>query len=122
MHNLSTFDARTNHEQTWIHKIHHSLDLTEATIFPLIIYYVPSHGTSTQCHFVLGLPNGSPEIPKIRTLATLGAHNFACRPPIEMRYEAKLYPLLKDFQWYAARHLHARKSGRFLIFNGRESN
>jgi len=39
---------------------------------------------------ILGLPNGSPKIPTIRSLATLGAHNFACRPPIEMRYEAKL--------------------------------
>ncbi len=43
-------------------------------------------------------PSGSPEIPKVRTLATLGAHNFVRKPPIEMRSEAKLYPLLKDFQ------------------------
>ncbi len=41
-------------------------------------------------HFVLGLPNGSPEIAEIGIPATLRAHNFACRPPIEMSFEAKL--------------------------------
>jgi hypothetical protein len=41
-------------------------------------------------HFVLGLPNGSPEIPKIGTLATLRAHNFVCKPSIEMRFATKL--------------------------------
>jgi hypothetical protein len=33
-------------------------------------------GQTPKCHFVLGLPNGSPEIPKIETLVILGAHNF----------------------------------------------
>ncbi len=41
-------------------------------------------------HFVLGLPSGSPEILKVETSATWGAHNFACRPPIDMRSKAKL--------------------------------
>jgi len=44
--------------------------------------------------FVLGLPSGSPEIAKVETPATLGAtlgpHNFACRPQIKMRFKAKL--------------------------------
>jgi len=35
-------------------------------------------------------PSGSSEIPKHGTHATLGAHNFVCRPPIEMSSEAKL--------------------------------
>jgi len=43
-----------------------------------------------KCHFVLGLPNGSPEIPIVGTPATLGAHNFVCRPLIEMMSEEKL--------------------------------
>jgi hypothetical protein len=34
-------------------------------------------GPTPKCHFVLRLPNGSPEIPKVGTFATLGAHNFA---------------------------------------------
>jgi hypothetical protein len=64
----------------------------------------------------------SPKIPKVGPPATLGAHNFVCRPPIEMRFKAKLYPSSRAFQRYVARHLHARKLGRFQTFNGRESN
>ncbi len=47
--------------------------------------------------FVPGLPSGSLEIAKIRTLATLDPHNFVCRPPIMMRFEAKLQPSLRAF-------------------------
>jgi hypothetical protein len=54
VHNLSTFGAWTNHEQTQIHKTHHGLDLGEATIFPLIVYSVPSHMTNTQMAFCPG--------------------------------------------------------------------
>ncbi len=45
-----------------------------------------------------------------------------CRPSIEVRFEAKFYHSSRNFQWYVACHLHTRKSGRFLTFNGRESN
>jgi len=45
-----------NHEQIQIHKTHHSLDLKEATTFPLIVYYVPGHGTNTQMSFCPGTP------------------------------------------------------------------
>jgi hypothetical protein len=68
-----------NHGQTHIHKTHHNLDLKEATIFPLIVYFVPDHGTNTKVSFCL-------EIPKVGTPVTLGAHNFVCRPPIEVRF------------------------------------
>jgi hypothetical protein len=47
-------------------------------------------GPAPKCHFVSGLPSGSPKIPKIGTLVILEAHNFACRPRIEVMYEAKL--------------------------------
>ncbi len=47
-----------------------------------------------------------------------GAHNFVCKPLIEMSFQAKLQPLLRTFQQYVALHLHARKSGRFLTFSG----
>jgi len=43
-----------------------------------------------KCHFVLGLSNGSPEIPKVGTPITLEAHNFVCNPLIEMRSQTKL--------------------------------
>jgi hypothetical protein len=63
-----------------------------------------------------------PGIPKVGTPTTLGSHNFMCRPLITMKFEAKLEPLSKDFQWYVARHLHARKLDEFLTFSGQESN
>jgi len=44
----------------------------------------------------VGLPNGRPEIPKIGTFATLDAHNFVCKPPIEMKSKSKLSPLLRS--------------------------
>jgi hypothetical protein len=73
-----------------MHKTHHSPDLGEATTFPSIVYSMPGPGIAPKCHFVLGLPNGSPEIPKVGTLVTLGAHNSVCRPLIEVRSKAKL--------------------------------
>jgi hypothetical protein len=56
MRSWSTFDARTSHEQTLIHKIHHSLDLGEATTFPLIVIFVLGHEASTQMSFCLETP------------------------------------------------------------------
>ncbi len=84
MHNLSTFGAKMNHEQTRTHKTHHSPDLGEATTFPHIVYFVPLHNAHIQMAF------GSPKIPKVGTPAALGPHNFVCRPLIEMQYKAKL--------------------------------
>jgi hypothetical protein len=69
----SIFVARTSHKQTQTHKTHHGLDLGEATTFPLIVYFVFGHRANTQMSFC----HGSPEIPKIGTLAILEAHNFA---------------------------------------------
>jgi hypothetical protein len=43
-----------------------------------------------KCYFVLGFPSESLEILIVGTLATLGAHNFVCKPSIEMKFEAKL--------------------------------
>jgi hypothetical protein len=91
---------------------------------PSPLYYTLclAMGPTPKYHFVLGLPNGSSEIPKIGTPATLESHNFVCRPLIEVRSEEKLYSSLRPFQRYVACHLNARESGRFLTFNGRESN
>jgi hypothetical protein len=79
-------------------------------------------GPTPKCHFVSGLPNGNPEIPKIETPTTLGGHNFVRKPFIKMKSKEKLYPLSKTFQWYVAHHLHARKSKWFLTFINQESN
>jgi hypothetical protein len=51
MHNWNIFGARTNHEQTRIHKTHHGLDLGEATTFPFIVYFVPLHEAHIQMAF-----------------------------------------------------------------------
>jgi hypothetical protein len=51
VHSCSTFGAHMNHRQTQIHKTHHGPDLGEAITFPLIIYFVHGHGTSTQMSF-----------------------------------------------------------------------
>jgi hypothetical protein len=79
-------------------------------------------GPTPKCHFVLGLPSWSPEILEIGTSTTLQAHNFVCRPLIEMRFKEMLYPSSIAFQQYVACQLKTRKSGKFLTFNGQESN
>ncbi len=91
---------------------------------PPPLYYILCLFTrpTSKWHFVPGLPNGSPEIPKVGIPTTLGLHNFVRRLPTEMRFKEKLYPSSKAFQRYVACHLHARKSGRFPTFCGRESN
>ncbi len=109
---LEHFGARMNYGQTQTHKTHQGLDLREATTFPLIVYSVHGYGTTTQRSFC----------PKVGTPVTLGAHNFACKLPIEMKFKAKLYPSLKAFQCYVAHHLYVRKLRRFPTFSGRESN
>ncbi len=119
---LEHFGARTNHGQTRIHKTHHDPNLGEATTFPLQYTLYLTMGPAPKCHFVEGFQSGSLKIPKVGTLATLGAHNFAFRPLIEMKSRAKLQFSLRTFQWYVANHLTLKKLGRFLTFSGRESN
>ncbi len=55
--------------------------------------------------------NESLEILEIGTPATLEAHNVLCKPSIEVRSKAKLYPSSRAFQRYVARHLNTRKLG-----------
>jgi hypothetical protein len=66
MGSWNTFGAQTNHEQTRTHNTHHGLDLGEATTFPLIVYSVHGHRTSTQMSFCPGTPKlGLPKFPKL---------------------------------------------------------
>ncbi len=65
--------------------------------FPLKYILCMAMGLAPKCHFVPGLSFGGPKNHTVGTLTTLGAHNFAHRPPIEMRSKAKLYPLSRSF-------------------------
>jgi hypothetical protein len=77
-----------NHERPRTHKTYHGPDLEEATTFPHITLHL-SATPSSKWFFVLGFPNGSPEIAKVETPTTLQDYNFLCEPPIEMRFKAK---------------------------------
>jgi hypothetical protein len=128
MHSWSTFGARTSHGQLRLTRFTRLTRLimtrtwgkppSSPLYYTLCLFTRPT----SKWHFISGLPSGSPEIAKVGTLVTLGAHNFACKPRIEMKNEAKLQPSSRAFQQYVARHLSARKFGRFPTFNGRESN
>jgi len=119
---LEHFGARTNHKQTQIHKIHHGLDLGEAITFALMVYFMLGCVTNTQMSFCPGTPKWESRNSQSWDSRNLGVYKFACRPPIQMRFQVKLQPSLSAFQWYVACHLHVRKSGWLLIFSGRESN
>ncbi len=58
MHSWSTFGTWMNHKQTQTHKIHHGLNLREATTYPLIVLFVPRNRPYTQMSFC-------PETPKL---------------------------------------------------------
>jgi hypothetical protein len=122
VHSWSTFSTRMNHGQTRTHKIHHGPNLGKATTFPLIVYFVSGHETNTQMAFCPRTPKWESKIPTSWTPMTLGAHNFVCRPLIEMRSKEKFYSLSRAFQQYVACHLHTRNLERFSTFNGQESN
>ncbi len=55
------------------------------------------HGPTFKMSFCLGTPNESMEIPQIGTFATMKAHNFVCRPLIEVRSELKVVIVVKSF-------------------------
>jgi len=77
MHSWSTSSAQTNHEQIQSQKIHHGLDLGGKPP-PSPLYYVHGHEANTQMLFCL------------RISVNLEAHNFLCKPPIEVRFKSKL--------------------------------
>jgi hypothetical protein len=63
-----------NHGQTWTHKTHkthHGPDLGEATTFPLIVFFVPSHYPN-----VILSQDSQIETPGMGTPTTFEAHNF----------------------------------------------
>ncbi len=72
---------------------------------------------ASKWHFVLGLPNESPEIPKLGTPTTLGAHNFLCRPQIEMRLKKNCSPCreLCNGMWHTTCTQGNRGDFRILV-------
>jgi hypothetical protein len=117
-----------SHGQIRTHKTHHSPNLGEATTFPLIIYFVPGHGTSTQMSFCL--PNvilswdSQVKVPKF---PQLGFSQFwgriTLRANLRLRWVLKQScSLIKSFPSVFARHLLERKSRWFSTFSGQESN
>jgi hypothetical protein len=65
----ATFGARIRHKQTQTHKIDHGPDLGEATTFPLIIFFMCSHGACTQMLFCPRTPKlGVLKFSKLRLL------------------------------------------------------
>ncbi len=66
MHSWNIFGAQMNHMHTQTHKIHHGLDMGEATTFPLIVFYVIRYGGYIQMSFC---PRGVPKFLKLSLLA-----------------------------------------------------
>jgi len=57
--------------------------------FPLIIFFVLSHGANIQMSLSWDSQVGVPKFPKIGIPMTLETHNFVCKPPIEVSSKAK---------------------------------
>ncbi len=64
MHNWNVFGARTSHEHTRTHKIHHGLDLGETTNFPLIVFFMIGH-RGPNVIFPKIPKSGIPKFPKL---------------------------------------------------------
>jgi hypothetical protein len=63
-------------------------------------------GVAVKCQYPQESQVKSFEIFEIKILTTLETYNILCRPSIEVKFKIKLYPLLRAFQRYVARHLH----------------
>ncbi len=122
----STLGVRTNHGLLWTHKIHHSLDLGEATTFPHIVFSTLFHHTYIRMALFPETPKEEsrnyPEIVPVWIPETLAAHNSFLEPPIGMRSKANLQLSLRAFQRCVALRLHTPASDQFPNFSGRESN
>jgi len=123
MHNWNTFDAHTSHGQRWTHKIHHDLDLGETVTFPLIIFFMPSHGANIQMSFCPRFANGDSQNGQTMDSHDFYAYNFVCRLLIEMRFQAKLYFHRKLFNdmWHAT-WMQRNKGNSFLMTEGQIDN
>ncbi len=120
MHSWNPFGAWTSHRQTRIHKTHHNPNLGKPPPSPLQYILCLATGPAPKCCFVPGLPSESPEILKVGTLATLEAHNFVCRPLIEMKFKSKLQ--LSKGMWQATCMQGNRDNSRLLMIGNQIAN
>jgi hypothetical protein len=102
---------------TQTHKIHHSLDLGEATTFPLILYSMPLHEVHIQMAFCPGTPKRESRNCQSWDFRDFGAHNFVCRPPIKMKSKEKCSPCreLSNSMWNATCTQGNRVDFRLLV-------
>jgi len=77
--------------------------LEEATTFLLILFSMPDHKANTQMSFCPKTPKWESWNSQNWDSATLQAHNFVCRPPIEVRFEQSCSPHqdLSNGMWHA---------------------
>jgi len=71
MYSRNIFYALMSHEQPRTHKTHHGPNLGEAITFPLIVYYIPSHGINIQMLFCSSIPKWKSQISQ-----NWNSHNF----------------------------------------------
>jgi hypothetical protein len=86
---LSAFGPWMNHGQTLTHKTHHGLGGSHH-LPPYNILCAWPWDQHPNGILSGGFPSENPEIPKVATLAILGAHNIVWRPSIEIRFEEML--------------------------------
>jgi hypothetical protein len=79
-----------NHKQTRTHKIQHGSDLGEATTFLFIIFSMPFHGGHIQMTFCPRTPKWEFQNSHNWDSRDFGAHNFAWKISIVIRFKAKL--------------------------------
>jgi hypothetical protein len=79
----------TSHGQIRIHKTHHGSNLGEATTFPFILYSMPLHEAHIQMAFCPETPKWESRNSQSWDSCDFGAHNFVCRPLIEMKCKEK---------------------------------
>jgi len=104
MHSWSIFGAWIHYGQTWMHKIHHgqtwthktrhSLDLEEATTFPLITFSVPT----PKCYFVSRLPSWKSQNSRIWRPITFCAN---LRLKWSLKKNCRLHRDLSKGMWHA---------------------
>jgi hypothetical protein len=124
MHSLNTFGARTSHGQTRTHKTQHGPNLGEATTFPLILYYVPLREAHIQMTFFLGFPNGSFEISKVKTPATLGPITLCADLWLRWGLKQSCNPCweLLNGMWYTTWTQGNRVDTRLLVLRSQIAN
>jgi hypothetical protein len=108
--------------QTRTHKTHHGPNLGEATTFPFIIYFVPSHETSTQMPFCPRTPKWESRNSQSWDSYDFGGPNFLCRPSIELKQSCIPCRELSNCMWHIACTQENRGDSRLLMVESQIGN